>query len=152
SDELMWRYYELLTDLTIPEINALRGQAETGKRNPRELKADLGKQIIRDFHSQQAAEAAENEFVRRFRHKESPEEVEEQSLPANPKGWDLSHLLVTIGLAETKAQARRLIHQGGVYVDGERQTTVNSVTLWKPGMSALFKVGKRHFVRVHFRD
>jgi tyrosyl-tRNA synthetase len=147
SDDLMWRYYELLTDSTLEEINAMRQEA----KNPRDIKADLAKRIITDFHSKAAAEAAEQDFVRRFRNKETPDEVEERTVPANhPKGWDLSHLLVSVGLADSKAEARRLIQQGGVYVDGERQTTINSVTLWKPGMSTLLKVGKRRFVRVRF--
>ncbi|MGH9428206.1 MAG: tyrosine--tRNA ligase, partial [Terriglobia bacterium] len=151
SDDLMWRYYEMLTDLSIAEIAALRSAAGRGERNPRDLKADLAKQIISDFHSKEAAEAAEGDFVRRVRNKETPDEVEERTLPSNyPKGWDLSHLLVTTGLAESKAEARRLIQQGGVSVDGERQMIVNSITLWKPGMSAILKVGKRRFVRVNF--
>ncbi len=153
SDDLMWRYYELLTDLSLAEIKALRDSAKSGERNPRDLKADLAKQIVADFHSAASANAAEEEFVRRFRQKETPDEVEEQTLPSNhPKGWDLSHLLVATGLATSNAEARRLIQQGGVYVDGERQTIVNSTTLWKPGMtsSLLLKVGKRRFVRVNF--
>ena len=151
SDDLMWRYYELCTDLTVDQIASLRRAAESGERNPRDIKADLAKSIVRDFYSIEDANRAEEEFTRRFRNKETPDEVEERLLPSNhPKGWDLSFLLVTVGLAESKAEARRLIQQGGVYVDGERQTTANSVTLWKPGMSALLKVGKRRFVRVRF--
>ena len=151
SDDLMWRYYELLTDLTVAEIQSMRLEAKLGGRNPRDIKAELAKRIITDFHSKDEAEAAEQDFVRRFRNKETPDEVEERILPSNyPNGWDLSHLLVTVGLADSKAEARRLIHQGGVYVDGERQTIMNSVTLWKPGMSVLLKVGKRRFVRVRF--
>ena len=151
SDDLMWRYYELLTDLTVDEIGSLRKSAENGERNPRDIKAELAKRVIADFHSKEEAEAAEEEFVRRFRNKETPADVEERTLPSNhPKGWDLSHLLVTVGLAESKAEARRLIDQGGVSVDGERQTIVNSTTIWKPGMSVLLKVGKRRFVRVRF--
>jgi tyrosyl-tRNA synthetase len=151
SDDLMWRYYELLTDLSIAEIAALRDAAERGERNPRDLKADLAKRIIIDFHSKDAADAAEEDFVRRFRKKETPDEVEEHALPSNhPQGWDLAHLLVTVGMAESKAEARRLIQQGGVSLDGERQSIVNSSTVWKPGMSTLIKVGKRRFVRVNF--
>ena len=150
SDGLMWRYYELLTDLTVQEISSLRAKAEQGELNPRDLKVDLAKRIVTDFHTSADAQQAEEDFVRRFRHKETPEEVDERILPANPNGWDLSHLLVTVGLAESKAEARRLIQQGGVYVDGERQTIANSVTLWKPGMSGLIKVGKRRFIRVSF--
>jgi tyrosyl-tRNA synthetase len=151
SDDLMWRYYELLTDLSIPQITAMREASASGERNPRDLKADLAKRIIADFHSKDAAEAAEDEFVRRFRNKETPDEVEERTVPSNyPKGWDLSHLLVTVGMAESKGEARRLIQQGGVSVDGEKQMIVNSIALWKPGMSAILKVGKRRFVRVNF--
>jgi len=153
SDDLMWRYYELLTDLTIEQIAALKKGAANGERNPRDIKAELAKMIIVDFFSTDDAQNAEEEFVRRFRNKEAPDEVEERVLPCNhPKGWDLSHLLVTVGLAESKAEARRLIQQGGVSIDGEKQSVVNSVTLWKPGMSALFKVGKRRFVRVRFEN
>jgi tyrosyl-tRNA synthetase len=151
SDELMWRYYELLTDLTVNDIKWMRDRAEYGEDNPRDFKAGLAKHIISDFHSDEEADAAEAEFVRRFRNRETPDAVEEQTLPARyPQGWDLAFLLVTVGLASSKAEARRLIQQGGVYVDGERQTVVNNVTLWKAGMSALIKVGKRRFVRVHF--
>ena len=151
SDDLMWRYYELLTDLTVDQINALRAAAANGERNPRDIKSDLAKVIIADFHSEEDAERAEEEFVKRFRNKETPDEVEERVLPASqPNGWDLTNLLVSVGLAESKAEARRLVQQGGVSIDGERQASVNSVILWKPGMTTLLKVGKRRFVRVRF--
>ncbi|MGI9165340.1 MAG: tyrosine--tRNA ligase [Pyrinomonadaceae bacterium] len=152
SDDLMWRYYELLTDVSLQEIERLRVAARSGQANPRDLKVELAKRIITDFHSPAAAAAAEEEFVRRFRNKETPDEVEERALFANdPQGWDLSRLLVTVGLAESKAEARRLIQQGGVYVDGDRQTSIDSVSLWKPGMTTLLlKVGKRRYIRVNF--
>jgi len=151
SDEIMWRYYELCTDLTSPQISDLRESAERGEANPRDLKVDLAKRIVSDFHSRASADEAEEEFVRRFRNKEVPDDVEVRHVSSIfPKGWDLSHLMVTVGLAESKAEARRLIQQGGVSVDGERQTIVNSITLWKPGMSTLLKVGKRRFIRVVF--
>jgi len=151
SDEMMWRYYELCTDITSSQISALRESAERGEANPRDLKVDLAKRIVADFHSRAFADEAEEEFVRRFRNKEVPDEVEIRHVPANePNGWDLATLLITVGLAESKAEARRLIQQGGVSVDGERQTIVNSITSWKPGMSTLLKVGKRRFIRVVF--
>jgi len=152
SDELMWRYFELLTDVSVAEISRMRARAETGESNPRDIKVDLAKRIVTDFHSAAAAAAAEDEFVRRFRNKETPEDVEERTLSANyPTGWDLSQLLVTVGLATSKAEARRLIQQGGVQVDGEKQSSTNSVTVWKPGTSTVLKVGKRRFVRVTFQ-
>ncbi len=148
SDDLMWRYYELCTDLSPTEIASLRAS----DRNPRDIKVDLAKKLVADFHSKADADAAEEEFVRRFRNKETPDEVEVRTVPSNePKGWDLSHLLFVVGLADSKAEARRLIQQGGVYVDGERQTVVNHITLWKPGMSAMLQVGKRRFVKVQFQ-
>ena len=150
TDDLMWRYYELLTDFSVAEIDALRESSQSGVQNPRDIKVDLAKRIIADFHSSEAANAAEEEFVRRFRNKETPDEVEEHTIPSNPQGLDLSHLLVTVGMAESKAEARRLIQQGGVSLDGEKQTIGNSQTIWKPGTSTLIKVGKRRFVRVNF--
>jgi tyrosyl-tRNA synthetase len=150
SDDLMWRYYELLTDASVADIQQMRARAGSGEANPRDLKVALAKRVIADFHSAAEAEAAEADFVRRFRNKEVPDEVEERILPSDPRGWELSSLLVTVGLAGSKAEARRLIQQGGVYVDGERQTAANSATLREPGTTALLKVGKRRFVRVHF--
>ena len=151
SDDLMWRYYELLTDVTMPQIAELKTATASGQKNPRDLKVDLAKRIVTDFHSQSAADAAEEDFVRRFRNKETPDEIEERTVPSqHPTGWDLSSLLVTVGLAESKAEARRLIQQGGVSVDGERQTATNASRVWDPGSSATLKVGKRRFLRVRF--
>jgi tyrosyl-tRNA synthetase len=151
TDDLMWRYYELLTDLTIPQIEQLKTAASSGERNPRDIKVDLAKCIVTDFYSKSDADAAEEDFVRRFRHKEIPEDIEERTLPsAYPKGWGLSHLLVTVGLAESKAEARRLIEQGGVFIDGRRQTIVNYQCREKPGRSTVLRVGKRRFIRVRF--
>jgi tyrosyl-tRNA synthetase len=149
SDELMWRYYELLTDLRAEELAALRANAEAGERNPRDLKAELAKRIIKDFHSQADADAAEEDFTRKFVHKEVPQEIEERTLKPGP--WALPQLLVEIGLATSKAEAKRLIQQGGVYVDGERCTVSNDATIWKDGMTAVYKVGPRRFVRVMFK-
>ena len=118
SDDLMWRYYELLTDMHPDEIAALRAQASAGERNPRDIKVDLAKLVIADFHSKEEAEAAEEEFNRIFRRKEMPLEIEERTVAF--AAWDLRHLLVELGLATSKAEARRLIEQGGVYLDGRR--------------------------------
>ena len=149
SDDLMWRYYELLTDLTIPEIQQLKTAASTGEKNPRDLKVDLAKLIVSDFHSKSAADAAEEDFVRRFRNKEIPDEIEERTVRTDQiEGGDLSHLLVTVGLAESKGEARRLIQQGGVSIDGVK-TLGGSFTVL-PGTTMTLKVGKRRFVRVRF--
>lgn len=148
SDDLMWRYYELLTDLSNSEINELRAAAESGKSNPRDVKADLAKRIIKDFYSAEAAEDAAAQFQRVFVRKEAPDEIEERAVAAGE--WELKQLLVEIGLASSKAEARRLIEQGGVYIDGTRfdpkSQTIYRIGPDQPGLD--IKVGKRRFVRV----
>ncbi|MGI8835804.1 MAG: tyrosine--tRNA ligase [Pyrinomonadaceae bacterium] len=148
SDELMWRYYELLTDLSVQEIDALREAAKSGERNPRDIKAELAKNIILDFHSDAEGRKAEEEFNRIFRNKQSPEEIEERIVAFGDR--ELRHLLVELGLASSNAEARELIKGGGVSLDGERcnlQTKYSiSIRPGKPGHD--IKVGKRRFVRV----
>jgi tyrosyl-tRNA synthetase len=146
SDELMWRYYELLTDLRSEEIATLRAAAERGERNPRDIKVELAKRIITDFHSAEDARQAEEEFARVFKRKEVPDEIEERTVAATD--WVLRALLVEIGLASSSAEARRLIEQGGVSIDGQLVTAVNHVEPLKSGITALIKVGKRRFLRV----
>jgi tyrosyl-tRNA synthetase len=150
SDDLMWRYYELLTDLTSPEIEALKLAGERGDRNPRDIKAQLAKRIINDFYSAAEADSAENQFVRRFRHKEVPDEIQERVVSRNAAVGDITSLLVAVDLAPSKAEARRLIAQGGVSVDGERQDNPAAVREWRSGESVLLQVGKRRFLRVRF--
>jgi tyrosyl-tRNA synthetase len=150
SDELMWRYYELLTDMRVDEIKTLCASAESGERNPRDLKVELAKRIITDFHSAEDARAAEEAFNRMFREKQAPSEIEERTLPVGDVGWALPHLLVEIGLAASKAEARRLIEQGGVSVGGERiDPQSNYFIMPVPGVYDI-KVGKRRFLRVRF--
>jgi tyrosyl-tRNA synthetase len=148
SDDLMWRYYELLTDLSVPEIEAMRVAARLGGRNPRDIKSELAKRIITDFHSKESADEAEEEFKRVFVRKEMPEEIEERTVRFEV--WELKALLVELGLASSKADARRLIEQGGVSVDGERcDPKINKYYPIKPDKPGYdIKVGKRRFVRV----
>jgi tyrosyl-tRNA synthetase len=146
SDELMWRYYELLTDLRPEEITRLREEAESGARNPRDLKVELARRIITDFHSSEAARAAEEDFTRRFVHKEVPQEIEVREVDAGT--WMLPRLLVTTGLAASVAEARRLIEQGGVRVEGERHIDPGVVVAINSGNEKLLQVGKRRFIRV----
>ncbi|HEY9401106.1 MAG TPA: tyrosine--tRNA ligase [Pyrinomonadaceae bacterium] len=146
SDALMWRYYELLTDLHTDEIASLRAATEAGERNPRDLKVELAKRVITDFHSASDASAAEEEFNRIFKRKEIPDEIEERTVAAT--NWGLRALLVETGLAASNAEAKRLIEQGGVSIDGHPITVVNHIEPIKSGMTATIKVGKRRFLRV----
>jgi tyrosyl-tRNA synthetase len=146
SDDLMWRYYELLTDLRPDEIQTLREQTGAGARNPRDVKVELAKRIITDFHSQEDATAAEEEFNRIFKRKEMPEIIEERDIPAGAR--KITNLLVETGLAVSMAEARRLIEQGGVHIGNILQEHPNIVWDIKVGMSLPIQVGKRRFLRV----
>lgn len=146
SDDLMWRYYELLTDVSVKEIDEMRLATRLGGRNPRDLKVELAKRIITDFHSKVVADAAEGEFNRIFRSKEIPEEIETRKIKAGV--WPLPQLLVETGLSESKAEARRLIEQGGVRIAGVRQADTGIVVGIKSGEESLLQVGKRRFLRV----
>jgi tyrosyl-tRNA synthetase len=146
SDELMWRYYELLTDLTVEQIAAFRSAAGNGERNPRDIKVELAKTIIGDFHSDEDAFRAEEEFNRIFRNKQAPDEIEETLLSSG--SWKLPRLLVESSLAQSIAEARRLIQQGGVSVDGERLSNHDHIIDVSNERASLIQVGKRRFARV----
>lgn len=144
SDELMWRYYELLTDLTIDEINAARFRCESGAENPRDAKVNLAKLIVEDFHSPQAATEAEEEFNRRFVKKEIPDEIEESQIASG--SYNLAELLADKSLASSKKEAKRLIEQGGVRIGGEKVSDTNAEVQLKDEI--LLQVGKRRFLKL----
>ena len=146
SDDLMWRYYELLTDATPDDIERLRLSVAAGGLNPRAAKVDLAKRIINDFHTAEAAREAEEEFDRIFKRKEAPDEV--PTLEVMAGSHPLPKLLVSTGLAPSMAEARRLIEQGGVRVGGARQINSGAVVGIKAGDELLLQVGKRRFLRV----
>lgn len=146
SDEMMWRYYELCTDLTPEQITSLRSATETGGRNPRDLKVELAKGIVSDFHSRVEADRAEEEFNLIFRRKQVPDDVPEQTIQSG--SWKLPKLLVDTGLAPSMGEARRLIEQGGVSVDGEKYSQPSSELTLEPDVAKLIQVGKRRFLRV----
>jgi len=145
SDELMWKYYELLTDVSTDDLNALRFRCESGTENPRNAKVQLARWIITDFHSREAADEAANEFERRFVRKEVPDEIEEKQVEAG--SYKLAELLVNTGLAASKGEARRLIEQGGVKVNGEKASN-SSAEVAVADDATLLQVGKRKFLKV----
>ncbi len=140
SDDLMWKYYELLTDLLPAEIETLK----TGSENPRNLKVNLAKHIIEDFHSAADANRAEEDFIARFVNKEIPDEIEERTVTAG--SYKLVDLLVSTDLASSKGEAKRLIEQGGVKLNGEKATNVNSEI--QLSEEIMLQVGKRKFLKV----
>lgn len=140
SDDLMWRYYELITDLTPGEISAMK----SGDENPRNLKVNLAKLIIKDFHSVGAANEAEEEFNRRFVKKEIPDEIEEKSIAAGT--YKLADLIADTGLAASKGEARRLIEQGGVRINNEKASDPKADIAFDGEL--LLQVGKRKFLKL----
>jgi tyrosyl-tRNA synthetase len=145
SDELMFRYYELLTDIPLAGIQGLKHDVQSGKRHPMEAKADLAVRIIAGYHGEVAAESAREEFNRVFRNKEVPEdmEVKEVSLASGP--LRIMKLLTSLGLAPSNAEAQRLIESGAVHMNGQRVTNIRA-EISQPG-EYLFKVGKRRFLK-----
>ncbi len=150
SDELMWKYYLLSTDLTPGEVQALRARVEAGELHPMETKKELAKSIIRDFHSADAAEQADAEFRRVFSERQAPTEIEETSLPASGEPQLLAKVITAAGLAESNKDAQRLIAQGGVLVDEVKVDSTRHALDASAGKSYLLKVGKRRFARVTF--
>jgi tyrosyl-tRNA synthetase len=138
----MWRYYELCTDLSLSEIASLRAS----DRNPRDIKADLARRIVADFYSKAEAIKAEDEFNAIFRSKQVPNAIEERTLPSG--SWKLPRLLVELSLASSMAEARRLIEQGGVYVEGERRSQSDFDLNLSSKETFLIQVGKRKFTRI----
>jgi tyrosyl-tRNA synthetase len=149
SDDLMWRYYELLTDLSPAEMAAMKGAATRGERNPRDIKAELARRIIADFHSEAEAQAASDEFDRMFREHQAPADIPEIELPAG--AIRLVKLLASHNLAASVSDAQRQVQQGSVRLNGERVTDVKAEVGEPPGETVLIQVGKRKYLRVTFK-
>lgn len=145
SDDLMWKYYTLCTDLTPDQIVAVKTT-----KHPMDAKRDLAKSIIRDFHDTESAERAEAEFRRVFSERQAPREIEEKSLPASAEPQLLSKIITLAGLAESNKDAQRLIAQGGVLVDEVKVESTRHAIDSTSGKTYLLKVGKRRFARVTF--
>jgi len=146
-DELMWSYFELLTDLPAEDITGFRENVKLGKANPINIKTTLAKWIVRDLQSHEAAEKAAEEFRRVFRERQAPEEAPLRKIPrGEPKR--LTALLAEWDLAPSRSEAERLIKQGGVEINGARVGDVKrELDLSKP-TDFLLRAGKKKFLRV----
>jgi tyrosyl-tRNA synthetase len=145
SDELMWRYLELLS-LEPPETLRRRREEVAQGRNPRDIKVMLAKEVVARFHDARAADAAQAEFEARFRQGELPQDMPEITLPVPADGLPVAQLLKQARLAVSTSEALRLIGQGGVRIDGERVS--DKGLLFPAGASLVVQVGKRRFARV----
>ncbi len=145
SDDLMWRYFELLSDATLEEIAGWRRSVAEGV-NPRDIKFRLGEEMVARFHGKAAATRAREDFIARFQQGAMPDEIPEVSVVPRDAGLPIANLLKDAGLVKSTSDALRLIDQGGVRIDGER---VEDRGLSIPaGTVHVFQVGKRRFMRV----
>jgi tyrosyl-tRNA synthetase len=149
SDQLMWLYWELLTDTPPGELEALRKAVAEGREHPMEVKFRLAFSITADFHGEEAARAAEAHFRTVHQRRQAPEEVPEVALTGGEPQL-VAKLLVAAGLAGSNAEARRLLSQGGVKVDGTVITDPFATLPTTPGSAVLVQVGKRRFARLRF--
>src|SRR5579863_9190170 len=146
SDELMWSYYELLTDLSSPAIVRLREEVRAGALHPMDAKMQLAHVIVRDFHGEDAATKAKEQFQRVFRDRSAPAEIPEMKLAAGTRA--LHALLTETKLAGSRSEAERLIKQGAVEVDGQVEKDVKRAIALSSGAAVSLRAGKRRFLRV----
>ena len=148
SDSLMFRYFELCTDLSSSEVDQIRKQVNEDKLHPKAVKVDLAKRIVREFHSGPAADRAEEEFHRIHSQRRLPDRMEEKRLSVTQERVRLSKLMVRLGLAASVGQAVRLIAQDAVSLNQERVTDVKAEMDCSRPSSSVLKVGKRGFMKV----
>lgn len=145
SDELMWRYYEVLSFRKLDDIESLRSRVAAGG-NPRDAKFELAMELVERFHDQKAAEAARKEFVARFQKGALPDKIKEVSISSQGGSLGIAHLLKEAGLVSSTSEAFRMIKQGAVKIDGER---IEDKSLQvSAGSTSVYQVGKRRFSRV----
>lgn len=146
SDDLMWRYFELLSFRPIEEINQYKSEVADGK-NPRDIKFQLGLELVERFHSAAAAKQAQDNFIKRFQQGATPEQIEEVEVQSGPEGTiPLANLLKQSRLVTSTSEAHRMVKQGAVRVDGERIS--DSHQLVPKARTQVIQVGKRRFARV----
>jgi len=145
SDELMWRYYELLSFRPIEEIEQFKADIEAGT-NPRDIKFLLAEELIARFHDVTAATQARENFIARFQKGAMPDDIPEISLNTGSGEMPIANLLKEAGLCGSTSEALRMLKQGAVKQDGERID--DKGLLIQAGTTAIFQVGKRKFARV----
>lgn len=149
SDELMWKYYQLLSDLSPADIRRIREEVERGELHPKRAKMDLAGEIVARFHSQEAACKAEERFERIFREKQTPTEMPEFTVITDRDRVWLARILTSIRFARSNSEAIRAIEQGGVRWDGERITDRDTEIPCDSGEHVL-KYGKKRWAKVRF--
>ncbi|MEO7386081.1 MAG: tyrosine--tRNA ligase [Gammaproteobacteria bacterium] len=145
SDDLMWRYFTLLSFRPASDLDRLRRQVADGL-NPRDAKFELARELVARFHGAEAGEAAQADFVRRFRDGGIPDDLEVVDVQVPPAGLPVAHMLRRADLVASNAEAVRMIEQGAVRIDGERVASRDLV--FHGNSDLVVQVGKRRFKRV----
>jgi tyrosyl-tRNA synthetase len=145
SDELMWRWFELLSFRSIDEIKALKADQARGK-NPRDIKIDLAKELIARFHDEQSANLAEENFINQFQKKNIPDNIEEISFSMSGDSMPLANLLKECGMTSSTSEAMRMIEQGAVRIDEKK--IIDTKHIVSSNTSATYQVGKRKFKKI----
>jgi len=148
SDELMFRYYELLSDLSAAEIEELKQRMEGGDIHPKEVKKQLARELTARFHSEGEARRAEENFEKVFQQKGLPDEIPEVHVTSSEPVW-LPQLLVDAQLVKSTSEGRRMVKQNAVSLDGEKIQDMNINV--EPEGAVLLRVGKRRFCRILFQ-
>ena len=146
-DDLMWTYYELVTDRKPQEIAAFKEEVSTGRLHPMDAKMRLAQEVVSDFHGPDAGRKAADNFQRVFRDRQAPEEAPVQKVPRGTS-QKLTALLVELKLAPSKSEAERLIKQGGVEIDSVSVEDPRKVVDLSKSREFLLRAGKKKFVRV----
>ncbi len=150
SDELMWKYWLLVTDSMPEEVEAMKKAVAAGERHPMEVKKELARSIVADFHDEEAGKAAEEEFNRVFSSRRLPSEIPEKEISVEGESILLSKLMVEAGLAPSNSQARRLISQNAVRLDGEVISDPKAQVDTGSKDGPLLQAGKRGIARIVF--
>ncbi|MFL2718033.1 MAG: tyrosine--tRNA ligase [Gammaproteobacteria bacterium] len=145
SDELMWRWFDLLSFKSTDEINVLKGDQAKGK-NPRDIKIELAKELIARFHDAESANFAEENFINQFQKKNIPDDIEEISFTLSESSITLANLLKHCGMTSSASEAMRMIKQGAVRIDEEKITDTKHII--SAGTSSIYQVGKRKFKKI----
>lgn len=145
SDELMWRYFELLSFRPMTEIEAYKQDIETGK-NPRDIKFLLAEEIIARFHSPEEATSARESFIAQFARGAIPDDIPQHVFEAGEDGYPIANLLKDAGLCSSTSEAMRMVQQGAVKIDGDK--VLDKSLRITSGTESVFQVGKRKFARV----
>jgi tyrosyl-tRNA synthetase len=148
SDDLMWRYYDLLSFKPKNEIEAIKQKVEAGT-NPRDTKIDLAKELIARFHSEQDAESAHQDFIQRFVKNAIPDDMPEFEFLLPAEGLMIANVLKDTGLVKSTSDAMRMIKQGAVKIDGEKVDNIKHQ--FTQPLLAVLQIGKRKFARITFK-